>query len=113
MSDDKGLVLVIGRTYNDAHLAQLRHVAAIPELADAKVVSTFQWRALDGQRVSRVYVAPDTEKNSPAEQYKRVILVLDRCLRKMPGSDRVIHQILADGTTEPVDVGRLRGDIPF
>jgi hypothetical protein len=107
------MVLLVGRTYNDAHLAMLRYAGRIPELAEAKMVSTFQWRPLDGQVVRKVYVAPETEKDSPPEQYKRVILVLARNLHKLHSADKVIHQILENGTTEPVDVARLRGDIPF
>lgn len=113
MNADARLVVVVGRTYNDAQLAAMRHTTTIPELADARMMSTFQWRSVDGVQPHRVYVAPGTEKTSPRQQYRHIIRILDRCLRKTPGADPVIHQLADDGSTTPVDVARLVDDIPF
>lgn len=77
------LPVILGATLLEARYWKGVFAATMPELANAREFSAHQTRALDGVRLTKLYVAPGAEK---APNYKTVMLVMDYSLRKTPGS---------------------------
>jgi phosphoglucomutase len=81
-----------GFKYIGAKLA--KYEGAIPELADAHIVTTFGGNWAEGARMQRVYVAPGAEDGP---HYERVIRVAERNMIKMRTADSFFRRIHPDG----------------
>lgn len=97
------LIWLIARTEKDAWKAIGKYEAAIPDLADAIIVTTHGGNWAEGARMQRVYLAPGAE-DGPV--YDRVIRVARRNMLKMRESDRWMRRIHPDGSwTEEIPDG--------
>lgn len=99
--DGDPLVYLIARTERDGWKAIGRYEDAIPELADARIVTTFGGGWIQGARMRRVYVAPGCEAGP---FYVRVIRVAERNMLKTTRSDSFFRRINPDGSW--TEVGR-------
>lgn len=103
-------VVLLARTYDSGKQTRRKYAGTIRDLSIARLASTFGFRVLDGSPTTRVYVAPRTRETSRSVHYRYAVLLLARQLVKTPDADLVVHQILEDGSTEPVDLAELRSD---
>lgn len=94
-ADGDLLIYLIARTERDGWKAIGKYEDAIPELANARIVSTFGGNWLHGARMRRIYVAPGAE-NGPV--YNRVIRVAERNMLKTTRSDSFFRRINPDGS---------------
>lgn len=82
------VVVILGRTVEEAKYWKKARMEDYPELKDAKAVGTYSTRALDGIRLTKLFITPFAIRGY---NYPTVMLVLDRGMRKMPGDTTVIQ----------------------
>ncbi len=89
------LIFLIARTERDAWKAIGKYEDAIPELAEARIITTHGGNWAEGARVERAYVAPGADTGP---YYDRVIRVVERSMIKMRESDKIFRKINPDGS---------------
>lgn len=99
------LIWIIARTERDAWKAIGKYEDAIPELSDARIITTFGGNWAEGARIQRAYVAPGAEDGP---HYDRVIRVTERSMIKMRESDRIFRKINPDGSWTEASRDALR-----
>lgn len=84
-------VVLLGSTYRDAKFWKHELADELPDIADARELSTFSLRAFEGLAIRRAYITPNARRGP---YYDKAELVIRRSLAKMRGrgaDEAVIH----------------------